>query len=299
MKTPQLRLLLSLPVLAALDATIHVPRPRLARGGGVALIADMEVATAAPPPHLQMPSPEDGTSVVTTPEPAVSTVEDKPFSERAKLWAEAVGTGLLTLAIACIGAQDTPLATLGVVSMLVALIYTFDPISGAVYNPAVSLALRLRGRMSLRTGLIFAAAQVGGATVGATLGRLIYGALAVPAVARPLLWLSWVQAGMAEVAFTFAIVSVVLFVGTTRLQGDSPLKGLIIGMAVFGSAVAAGGASGAVFNPAVAYGLYIAKVITGGGAVHLLKHLLLYSVGPSLGAALAYLLFRQVLPDEP
>ncbi|MDZ4790747.1 MAG: MIP/aquaporin family protein [Hyphomicrobiales bacterium] len=57
---------------------------------------------------------------------------------------------------------------------LVVLILTFGPISGAHFNPAVSLAFVLRSELPLREGAYYAAAQIGGALAGAVLAHVMF-----------------------------------------------------------------------------------------------------------------------------
>jgi len=75
------------------------------------------------------------------------------FSVSRRLAAEALGTALL-LAVVATGAA------------LVVLITIFGPISGAHFNPAVTLAFVIRGDMSWRAALAYVAAQVAGAVLG-------------------------------------------------------------------------------------------------------------------------------------
>ena len=62
---------------------------------------------------------------------------------------------------------------------LVALILALGPISGAHFNPVVTLAERIRGRCTNREATVYAAAQIVGACVGATVANLMFGLSAV------------------------------------------------------------------------------------------------------------------------
>src|SRR5665213_2861593 len=101
------------------------------------------------------------------------------------LVAEAVGTLLLLTAVVGSGIMTERLAggnvaiallanAIATGGALVALILTFGPISGAHLNPAVTLALALRGDIRLRAGLFYIAAQMVGAVAGVWLAHLMF-----------------------------------------------------------------------------------------------------------------------------
>jgi len=101
------------------------------------------------------------------------------------LVAEAVGTMLLLTAVVGSGIMAERLAggnvaiallanAIATGGALVALILTFGPISGAHLNPAVTLALALRGDIRLRAGLFYIAAQMVGAVAGVWLAHLMF-----------------------------------------------------------------------------------------------------------------------------
>ncbi len=101
-----------------------------------------------------------------------------------RLIAEALGTALLVLAVVGSGIMadtrtgDAALALLcnaiATGAMLVVLITTLAPISGAHFNPAVSLAFALRRELTGREAVAYSAAQVGGGVVGAIAAHLMF-----------------------------------------------------------------------------------------------------------------------------
>lgn len=102
-----------------------------------------------------------------------------------RLVAEAVGTMLLLTAVVGSGIMAERLAggnvaiallanAIATGGALVALILTFGPISGAHLNPAVTLALALRGDIRLRAALFYIAAQMVGAVAGVWLAHLMF-----------------------------------------------------------------------------------------------------------------------------
>lgn len=108
------------------------------------------------------------------------------FSFRRRLVAEALGTGLLLAVVIGSGIMGERLAggniavallgnTLATGAGLVVLITIFGPISGAHFNPAVTLAFLLRREMSGRDALAFMVAQLAGAVIGVWTAHLMFG----------------------------------------------------------------------------------------------------------------------------
>lgn len=130
--------------------------------------------------------------------------------------------------------------------------YACGPISGGHINPAVTLAIFLRGKLHVDEIFLYWASQFIGGLVGALLGGVISGQFAVPAVGQGH---SLFQAWLAEFLFTTLLCFVVLCVATLPKSAGNHYFGLSIGVAVFVGAVSAGGISGGAFNPAVIVGL--------------------------------------------
>ncbi len=109
----------------------------------------------------------------------------QPFSPGRRLFAEALGTGMLLAIVIGSGIMAERLAggnvaiallgnTLPIAAGLVALIIVFGPVSGAHFNPAVSLAFALRREISPGLALAYAAAQVAGAIAGVWVAHLMF-----------------------------------------------------------------------------------------------------------------------------
>jgi glycerol uptake facilitator-like aquaporin len=104
---------------------------------------------------------------------------------RRKVVAEALGTAFLLATIVGSGIMAGKLAggnvalallgnTLPTGAMLVVLILIFGPISGAHLNPAVSIAMALRGQLSVRDLAPYVAAQLLGAVLGVWAAHLMF-----------------------------------------------------------------------------------------------------------------------------
>jgi glycerol uptake facilitator-like aquaporin len=106
------------------------------------------------------------------------------LSKRAA--AEGIGTALLLATVVGSGIMGERLAggnvaiallanTLATSAGLIALILTFGPISGAHFNPVVTLADAWRGTLSWREARLYVAAQLAGAFAGVAVAHLMFG----------------------------------------------------------------------------------------------------------------------------
>ncbi len=204
----------------------------------------------------------------------------------SKLVTEFIGTFFLVLTVGLVVVNGTALAPLAIGSALMVMVYMGGHISGAHYNPAVSLAVLLRGKMSGSEMLSYWGAQLLGAVAAALMVR---GATGQGFAAAPSATASVFGALSIEVLFTFALALVVLQVATSpRTEGNS-YYGLAIGFTVLVGAFAGGGISGGAFNPAVGVGPILVEALAGGGS---LINLWLYVLGPLLGGGLAAAVYR-------
>ena len=150
---------------------------------------------------------------------------------------------------------------LAIGSVLMVMIFAGGHISGAHYNPAVTLGILLRGKTDIATAAGYWVAQI----IGAALAWLAVSALkpAMPPSPR-LATLNTGPALLAEFLFTFALVYVVLNVATARETDGNSYFGLAIGFTVMAGAFAVGGVSGGAFNPAVAVGASLMNIFAWG-----------------------------------
>ena len=212
---------------------------------------------------------------------------------RPALAAEALGTGLLVTAIVGSGIMAERLAggnaalallcnTLATGAALVALILTFAPVSGAQFNPAVSLALAARRALPWPALVPYVVAQCAGAVLGAALAHAMFG--------LPLLSLATHERGglgqvLAECVATFGLVLVVLGGGRRGpLAAALVVAAWITGAYWFTS-------STSFANPAVTLGRMLSDTFAGIRPVNAP----LFVLAQIAGAAAAVLVDRQAL----
>jgi aquaporin Z len=172
-----------------------------------------------------------------------------------KYIAEFIGTFFLVLTIGCtgIGASAGVIAPLAIGAALMVMVFAGGHISGAHYNPAVTLGVLIRGKLKAADVVPYWIAQCVAAAVAAiVVSKILRAGAAVTPIAPKL-----GPALLAEFLFTFALVYVVLNAATAEGTSGNSFYGLAIGMTVMTGAFAVGDISGGAFNPAVAIGISI------------------------------------------
>jgi aquaporin Z len=181
---------------------------------------------------------------------------------------------------------------LGASLALMVMIYAGGHISGAHYNPAVTIAMIIRRKIAGMDVAGYILAQLAGASLAALI--ISYGfditgigdcQIADDGIVKSLL---------AEFISTFALAYVVLNVATTRGTTGNSYYGLAIAATVLGMAIVFGKHSGGVFNPAVALGLVVQKSMCW-------SQIWIYLVAPIAGAVVAAFVFLGVneADEEP
>lgn len=203
-----------------------------------------------------------------------------------KYLTEFVGTLFLVLTIGLTVLGQSPMAPLAIGASLMIMVYMGGHISGGHYNPAVSLAAMLRGKLATGELGPYIVAQLLGAVVASLLVYLILGRTFAPVPAPTA---SVVAALLVEVLYTFALCIVVLNSACHEKTKGNSFYGLAIGFTIVVAVFAGGGISGGAFNPAVGIGPTLVNVLMGGGSF---GSLWLYVVGPLLGGVLAAGLFK-------
>jgi aquaporin Z len=194
---------------------------------------------------------------------------------------EFIGTFFLVLAI---GLTGNPLA-IGV--MLMVMVYMGGHISGAHYNPAVSIAMIFRGLLSVKEAINYILSQLAGAFLAAIFVQWVGGSVME---VGPSNTASVLQILSVEAIFTFALVLVILNVATNPKTEGNSYYGLAIGFTVMAGAFSGGEISGGAYNPAVGTGPILVDAIMGEG--NTLSNLWYYLVGPIVGAIVAVYVYK-------
>jgi aquaporin Z len=204
-----------------------------------------------------------------------------------KYIAEFIGTFFLVLTIGCtvIGAGTGVIAPLAIGAALMVMVFAGGHISGAHYNPAVTVGMLIRGRLQPADVVPYWIAQLAGAALAAFLvSKFLRAGVAVTPITPNI-----GPALLAEFLFTFALVYVVLNAATAEGTSGNSFYGLAIGMTVMTGAFAVGDISGGAFNPAVAFGICILGISTWG-------HIWIYLVANFAAAVLAAVIFQLINP---
>ncbi len=178
------------------------------------------------------------------------------------------------------------MAPLAIGSVLMVMIFAGGHLSGGHYNPAVSLAVYVRGKLALNDLITYMAAQF---LAGVVAGGLVLFMKGFPSVS-PGAW-QIVPALIAEFLFAFALCFVVLNVATARGTSGNSFYGLAIGFTVLSGAFAVGAVSGGAFNPAVALGITLMGLSSW-------VNIWIYLVANFAAAVVAGLTFRALNPDD-
>lgn len=202
---------------------------------------------------------------------------------------EFIGTFFLVLTVGLAvlsGPAAALFAPLAIGSVLAVMVYAGGHISGGHYNPAVSFAVYLRGKLANWDLIYYWAAQLLAAVVAAYLAVYLTGyKFATP------LHLDVLKSLIVEFLFTFALCYVVLNVATAKATNGNSYFGFAIGFIVLVGAYTVGAISSGAFNPAVALGAVILKAISW-------HNLWIYAVANLTGAAAAAFVFKGAHPNE-
>ena len=200
-----------------------------------------------------------------------------------KYLTELIGTFFLVLII---GLSKNPLA---IGFGLTILVYMGAHISGAHYNPAVSLAMLLRKEINISDFIKYILSQV----LGASLAAYVVSIMSSNMIVQPDLQEPVAIILLAELMFTYLLVYVILNVAThPNLEGNS-FYGFAIGLTVMTGAYCVGPLTGGVFNPAVSIGPSLIDLVTGNGiSQHFLWY---YLTAPVAGSIIAVIHFNFIL----
>lgn len=201
---------------------------------------------------------------------------------------ELIGTFFLVLTVGMtVLSPDSSglLAPLAIGSVLAVMVYAGGHISGGHYNPAISLSVYLRGRLSLKNLGFYCLAQIIGAILAAWIVIYLKGTSQI----APMNF-NVGRAFLAEFVFTFALCYVVLNTAYVRLTKDNSYYGFAIGFTVLAGAYAVGPISGGAFNPAVALGITILDI-------SFWSNLWVFLFANLIGGACAAFVFKKAHPE--
>lgn len=199
---------------------------------------------------------------------------------------EFIGTLFLVLTIGLTVLGQSTMAPLAIGCSLMIMVYMGGHISGGHYNPAVSLACMLRGKLDSKELIPYWVSQLLGAITASLLVWAILGQTFAP---MPAASSSVVASLLVESLFTFALCLVVLNTATHPAVKGNSFYGLAIGFTIVVAAFAGGNVSGGAFNPAVGIGPTLVHGMLGGGSF---SSVWLYIVGPFVGAFVAASVFK-------
>ena len=217
---------------------------------------------------------------------------DQTFARR--LASEAIGTALLVATVVGSGIMAEKLAggniaiallgnTLPTGAILVVLITMLGPISGAHFNPAVSLVMAQRGQLAWVDVLPFILAQIAGGLFGSLVAHAMF--------ALPLLQLSQhvrtgVDQWLAEFVATFGLLFAII--GTVRVKPDF----VAIAVGLYITAAYWFTASTSFANPAVAIARAFTDTFSGIAPANVPAFVVAQLIGAFAGAAVASWLFQ-------
>lgn len=205
------------------------------------------------------------------------------YTIQQKLTTEFIGTFFLSLTICTAAVYGTAgdYAPFAIASTLMVMIYAGGHISGAHYNPAVTVSIYLRGACDKDEVLPYIASQI----IAAVSAAFVVERLLLPDTLSPEMTDLGTEAIVAELLFTFALAYVILNVATTESTSDNGYYGAAIAFVVLAGAITVGSISLASFNPAVTSSLIVSgKVTLGDSWMHFIPQF--------FGAILATYLYR-------
>jgi aquaporin Z len=205
-----------------------------------------------------------------------------------KYIAEFIGTFFLILTVGCTVIPSIPgvIPPLAIGAALMVMVYAAGHISGGHLNPAVTLGVWIRGRCESKDVVPYWVAQVLAGIAAALVAVFLVGKSGTPLEIKNI-----PAAFVAEFLFTFALVYVVLNTATAKGNAGNSFYGLAIGMTVMVGAFAVGAIGGGAFNPAVAVGAAVMKLLS-------FSQIWVHIVADLGGGLVAGLAFKFLNPDD-
>jgi glycerol uptake facilitator protein len=176
-------------------------------------------------------------------------------------------------------------------------IYSFARISGAHFNPAVTLALWSVQRFPGKNVAPYISAQLIGATIASLLFALFIGsqAISLKLGATAPYTIGYLQAIMVEAMGTFLLMMTIMVVAVDK-RAKLGYAGLIIGLSVILSQTLISSITGGSINPAGTFGPYLGDTIL--GSVNLWNYFPIYVIGPISGAIMAAFTYKYIKSES-
>lgn len=217
--------------------------------------------------------------------------EDGDYPETCKLLSEFLGTFMLVLTVGLNVLGGSKAGAFSIACALMSMIFALGSCSGAHFNPAVTMAIIVRGKHSIASGVNYIGVQiVAGVCAAFTYAAIMNGQTFKLKPDKS----SWNQVVVAEFVFTFLLCFVVLSVATCEKAHLSQYFGFAIGMCVTAGGFAIGKISGGSLNPAVSIGISSSHLIGGGGG----WPCIVYTIVEIVAGVFAAVVFQQTQPSE-
>ena len=172
-------------------------------------------------------------------------------------------------------------------------IFAFGKVSGAHFNPAVTIALWAVGKFPTKDVTPYILAQLIGASIASFLLALSLGYVAVSlnlGATVPFFGIGYFQAIIVEALGTFLLMTAVMAVIDNKVK--PAFAALIIGLSITASLTLISNISGGSINPARTFGPYLANTLLGGGTFW--YYFPIYIIGPIAGALVAAFIYNYV-----
>jgi len=201
---------------------------------------------------------------------------------------EFLGAFFITLAVVL--ATNNPatvlMAPLAVGAMLAVMTYAGIPVSGAHFNPAVTLAVLIRSKIERSEAAAYIVAQVFGSIIAAAIGAYLHSCGGESAISLRSNH-DFICSILAEFLGAFVLVFVWLKGMSDGPEANNGSFGLVVGSAFMAAMYIFGGISGGVFNPAIDIGAALTGMYAG-------ADLWIYILGALVGGAAAATVFTLV-----
>uniref|UniRef100_A0A7S0BB19 Aquaporin n=1 Tax=Pyrodinium bahamense TaxID=73915 RepID=A0A7S0BB19_9DINO len=212
-----------------------------------------------------------------------------------KLVGECIGTFFLVLTVGLNVLVASKAAAFSIAASLMCMIYAIGDISGAHFNPAVTIAILMgkRNAITPKEAGCYCLTQLLSGILAAFVYEAVHAGDTFPL--GPGTGFGWSNVMVAEIVFSFVLCFVVLCVAMVKPQPAPEFTGFIIGSCITVGGLAIGQVSGGALNPAVSLGIATTRAIVGAGTFH---PCILYIFFELIGASIAAGLFRLVYPEE-